>query len=715
MARFVRRLSRSSISKDQSATQSVHQRSFVNPSLKRTIMNSYFAFAASVVFAAAAPLAAHATSPSAAQGVHTGDLNRHVEACSDFYEFANGTWRAQNPIPASLPRWSRRIAAHDANWHRQQSVLEEVSRKTDWPAGSVEQLLGDHYASCMNEAAVDAAGLTPLAPLMAEIDAIRTAGDVQRIIRRLHELAVPTAFTTNGEADYRNGNDFIENILPGGLGLPDRDYYLNTDPRYVDARARYQLHLIKVLTLGGMSERQADGAAADIFALEKRLAESSLDSATAADPTVTDHKMSFAQLQQLAPHIDWDKYFTEARLPRNDVSVAEPKFMAQLDQELKDTPIATWKVYLKSQILDSASPWLSKPFAAESFSLHDQYLAKADAMKPRAQRCVESTDTLFGEALGKKYVQAYFPPASKAKATEIVRNLQAVLKERINAAAWMERNTKQKALEKLAATDIQIGYPDSWRDYSSVSIRRDAFWANVAAGRRFNVDFNRQQVGKPTNRDLWRVSPSSPDSYILLEINTMVLTAGTLQPPFFNPEATDAVNYGAMGIAVAHDLTHAIDATGAAVDLQLHPQNWWSKQDHQEFEKRGQCLVDQFEGYFIEPGVHHNGKRLRDETIADLAGVRIAYLTLEKSMQTHPVPVIDGFTPEQQFFISWGQTNGHAMRLEAQRQLVSGDPHPVPKFRVIGPFSNTPEFQQAFSCQTGAPMVRPPETRCQVW
>jgi putative endopeptidase len=678
-------------------------------------MKNPFALAASVVFAAAAPLAAHATSPLALQGVHADDLNRQVDACTDFYEFANGTWRAQNPIPASLSRWSRRVAAHEANWHRQRSVLEEVSRRSDWPTGSAEQQVGDHYASCMDETAVDAAGLAPLAPLLAEIDAIRSAGDVQRIIRRLHELAVPAAFTTNGEADYHNGNDFIENILPGGLGLPDRDYYLSSKPGDVDARARYRLHVVKVLTLGGTLKRQADKAADDIFSLEKRLAESSLDNATASDPAATDHKMSFAQLQHLAPDIDWNRYFIEARLPRNDVSVAEPKFMAQLDQELKSTPVETWRAYLKWQLLDSASPWLSKPFAAEWFSFHDQYLAKADQMKPRAQRCVESTETLFGEALGKVYVRTYFPPASKAKATAIVRNLQAALKERINAAAWMEHQTKQKALEKLAATDIQIGYPDTWRDYSSVRIRRGAFWANVARGRRFNVDFNRQQVGKSTNRDLWRVSPSSPDSYIILEINSMVLTAGTLQPPFFNPEATDAVNYGAMGIAVAHDLTHAIDATGAAIDLQLQRQNWWSEQDRQDFEKRGQCLIDQFEGYFIEPGVHHNGQRVRDETIADLAGTRIAYQALEKSLQTRPVPLIDGLTPEQQFFISWGQSAGHAMRLEAQRQLVRGDPHPVPKFRVIGPLSNTPEFQQAFSCQAGAPMVRPPQTRCQVW
>jgi putative endopeptidase len=656
-----------------------------------------------------------AASSASPQGVRTEDLDRQVQACSDFYEYANGTWRKENPIPASLPRWSRRVAAHEANWHRQESVLDEISRKHDWPKGSVEQLLGDHYGSCMNEAAVDAAGVTPLAALLQEIDAVRNAAAMQRIIRRLHELAIPVPFGVTGDIDYQDSRKFVAHIVAGGLGLPDRDYYLKDDARFLDARTHYGAHVAKILTLSGVAEAQAEKAAGDIVALEKRLAEASLDSATAADAAATDYTMSFAELKQLTPHIDWERYFEETKLPRTDLSVAEPKFMRQLDQELTKTPVETWRVYLKWRLLDSASPWLSRTLAEESFSFRDQYLGNAVEMKSRAQRCVESTETLFGDALGQKYVQAYFPPASKAKATQIVRNLQAVLKDQIAAVAWMEPATRQKALEKLAATDIQIGYPDHWKDYSAVGIHRDAFWANVAAGRKFNVEENRRQIGKPTDRSFWRLSPASPDSYIILEINSMVLTAGTLQPPFFNPDATDAVNYGAMGIAIAHDLTHAIDATGAAVDVLGHPRNWWTEKDHKEFENRSQCLVDQFEGYFIEPGVHHDGKRIRDETVADLRGVRIAYQALEKSMLTHPVATLDGFTPEQQFFISWGQTSGHAMRLEAQRQLIKSDPHPVPKFRVIGPFSDSPEFQKAFSCPAGTAMVRPAEKRCVIW
>jgi putative endopeptidase len=656
-----------------------------------------------------------ASSPLPAHGIHAGDLNRQVEACTDFDEFANGTWRSQNPIPQGARRWSRRIEAREGNWNRLQSILLDVSRKTDWPKGSIEQQVGDHYAACMNETAINAAALRPVAAFLADIDAAHTPADVQRVLRRLHDLGIFAAFTSNGEADYRDGNRFIENIAAGSLGLPDRNYYLDAAPQFMEAREKFKSHVAKLLTLGGFAEAQASTAAGEILALETRLAQSSLDSATAADLAATDHKTSFSELQIMAPHIDWDTYFSEAKLPKAELSVSEPKNLAQLDREFRDTPVATWRVYLKWHLLEAAAPYLSQALADESFNFKDKFLGGASAIKSRSQRCVESVDATLTDPLARKYVQEYFPPSSKLKAQEIVANLRAQIRDQIAAAAWMEPATKKKSLDKLMATDIQVGYPDSWRDYSGIKIRRDAFWDNVAGGRRFVVADNRRQVGKPTDRDYWRISPASPDSYIILEINTMVLTAGTLQPPFFDVNANDAVNYGAMGITIAHDLTHAIDATGAAVDVTLHPHNWWSDKDHRDFETRSQCLVDQFDGYFIEPGVHHDGRRVRDETVADLAGVRIAYSALQKSMRTHPVANVDGFTPEQQFFISWGQTSGHAMRIEAQRQLVKGDPHPAPRFRVIGPLANTPEFQQAFSCKAGAAMVRPPEQRCAVW
>jgi putative endopeptidase len=652
---------------------------------------------------------------SAGKGVETGDLNRQMDPCTDFYEFANGTWRAQNPIPATMPRWSRRIASQDATKSQVQGILEEVSRKKDWPAGSVEQLVGDYYASCMDEKSIEAAGLAPLAPLLAEIDGVRDPAGVQRVIRRLHELAVAVPFGATGAADYHEPSNFLLNIVAGSLGMPDRDDYLSPEPHFVETRQKYRAHVANVLKLGGVPDAESGDAAAGIVALETRLAEVSLDSATASDQAATDHKMTFAQLQQLAPHFDWSSYFDEAKLPRVDLNVAEPKFVLQFDKELNETPVTIWKGYLKFQLLDSASPWLSSPFADESFRFKDKYLGKATERKPRAQRCAESTEALFGEAVGKKYVEQYFPPAAKAKAQEIARNLLAALKDDVAGVQWMEPETKTKALAKVAATSVQFGYPDTWKDYSAVTVRRGAFWANVAAGRRFNVDDARKLAGKPTDRNIWQLPPSSPFAYLDPQLNVLVLPAGFLQPPYFNLNATDAVNYGALGIGLAHDLTHAVDASGSEIDVLGRPKNWWTDKDRKEFEKRGQCVVDQFDGYFIEPGVHHQGKRVLSESIGDLAGVRLAYWALEKSMVSHPVPVVDGFTPEQQFFISWGQTTGAAMRIEAQRKLVSGDPHPVPKFRVIGPLSNSPELQKAFSCKAGSEMVRPPEKHCEVW
>jgi putative endopeptidase len=654
---------------------------------------------------------------AALEGIQSGDLDRHAEACTDFYEFANGTWRANNPIPLSLSKWSRRLAAHDNNWHRQQSVLEATASTKHWPKGSAEQIAGDYYASCMNEAAVEEADIAPLAPLMTQIDQAVTLAELGKNIRRLQDLGISVAFGSSGSPGYHDPRHIIEAITAGGLGMPNREYYLSNEPRFAETRAQYREHLGAVLMLAGMMESQAREAAAAIVSLESRLAEASMDPDTAADPAVTDHMMTFPQLKSLAPHFDWDLYFEEARLPKGSVNVAEPKYMGQLDKELRDTPVATWNAYLKWQLLESASPSLSRRFAEASLQFKERYLGNPVKRKERAQFCVESTDATFGDALAQRYMKAYFSPSAKLQAQSIVQNLRTALRERILALQWMEPRTKNVALQKLAATDVQVGYPDRWKDYSRVRIQRDGFWLNVAAGRRFNVNEDRRQVGKITPRDFWlpTPTPSSADGYLIVELNKMVLPAGLFQPPFFNPDATDAVNYGAFGITVAHDLTHFIDPLGAANDLEGRPNNWWNDKDRQHFAERAQCVVDQFDGYFIEPGLHHDGKLVLGESIADLTGVQIAYAALEHSMKSRPVPVVDGFTPEQQFFISWGQASGGAMRMEAQRQLISNDPHPTPKFRVIGPLSNSTEFQQAFSCPASAAMVRPSERRCAIW
>jgi putative endopeptidase len=642
-------------------------------------------------------------------GVDATGMDRAADPCTDFYEYATGNWLTANPIPAGKPRWSRRAAKREENQRKVQGILEELAARKDWPAGSIEQQVGDHYASCMDEASIDAAGLTPLDPLLAELDGIRTPVDVQRAIRRLHEVAVPAPFGITGAMDNGEPLRFIVNVVPGGLGLPGPDHYLKKEPPFADARAKYLVHIANVFKLRGMAEAQAKKAADTVFALEKRLAQAPMNGAAAAAPGATEQKMTFAQLQKLAPNFDWVIYFDEAKLPRADVNIHQPEFLKRVNKELRATPAAAWKTYLTWQVLESASPWLSRPFVEESFRF------KGAEVKPRATRCAELTEAQLGEAVGKKYVEKYFPPEAKAKVMDMLQNLLAVLKEEVARVEWMTPETKEKALEKLASYRPQAGYPDRWRDYSGVTIRRETFWANVAAARRFSVEDNRSQIGKPSDPGLWQLPPSSSGAYLDLQLNTIVLPAGFLQEPAFSLDRSDAANYGGIGAGVAHDMTHAIDAGGAELDPQGRPRNWWSDADRKEFEKRGQCVIDQHEAYDLGSGARHNGKLVLSEAIGDMAGVRLAYLALQRSMKSRPVPVIDGLTPEQQFFVAYGQLRAEALTPEMQQEYLKSDTHALPKYRVQGPLSNLPEFHQAFSCKAGAAMVRPAEKRCEVW
>jgi len=645
---------------------------------------------------------ASCTAPAAAPAGKAPDVDPKIDPCTDFDAYANGPWRAANPIPAQLSRWGRRAASREANRRQLQELLQALSTRDDLPGGSIEKILADHYASCMDEAKIEALGLTPLAPLLADIDAIRSRADLQRSIRRLHALAIPVGFGLAGAMDNHEPEHFIADLAPGVLWLTGRDAYLKDDPSTVEARERYRARVAQVLALAGAQDAAARESSLAILGLEKRLAEASLDAKAAADPSATDHRTSFAQLTQMAPGVDWNAYFTEAGLPRIDLNVEQPGFLRRLDGELRDTPLPVWKAYLRWRLLDSASHFLPRSFADGSEAT------------PRARRCVESTETLFGDALGRKYVERHFPPAAKAKLQEMIRAMQAVLKEDVAASDWMRPETRKTALEKLEGYDVQVGYPERWNDYAGVEVRRDALWANVTAGRRFTVDADRKRIGKPTERDLWQLPASSPGAYIDVQLNQMVLPAGFLQPPAFGLTQSDAENYGAIGTNIAHDLTHAIDASGSELDVHGRPRPWWTDADRRGFQARGQCVSDQFEGYFIEPGVHHKGSLVLSEAIGDLAGVRLAFVAFRQSLAKHPVPTRVGPTPEQRFFIAFGQMRGDAMRLEAQRLLLATDPHPAPKFRVVGTLSNLPEFQRAFSCPAGAEMVRPPEKRCAV-
>ncbi len=658
-------------------------------------------------------LATTLSAQPAQRGVFIEDIDRKADACTNFFDYANGAWRAANPIPASQQRWSRRWAAGEQSKEQLRTILDDVSKRSDWPQGSIDQQISDFYGSCMDGKRINALGISPIKPLLSEIDRISDGASLQAAIANLHELQVNPPFGITSTPDNHEPSQVIARVYASGLGLPDRDYYLKPEPRFADARVKYREHVAKMFELAGSSKAAAKRASEAVFEMETRLAKMHLGNVELRDPRATDHKYMVATLQKMTPHFDWSRYLARFDVPAADVNVDQPLFMAQVDKELATTPLSTWRTYLKWNVLNSAAQHLSDDIASQDFAFYGTYLRGAKEMKPRWKRCVETSDQLLGEALGQRYVERYFPPAAKARMQEMVTNLLAAMGDTIRDLEWMTPATKKQALTKLSTFNPKVGYPDKWKDYSSVSVKRGSYMDNVLAGLRFATRDDRTQIGKPVDRGRWGMTPPTSNAYYNPLLQEIVFPAGILQSPAFDVNAADTVNYGAIGVVIGHEISHGFDDQGAQFDAQGRLNNWWTDEDLKRFQERTSCVADQFEGYFIEPGIHHNGKLVLGESIGDFAGARIAYLALQKAQQKNPATDIDGLTPDQQFFIAWGQFRGDEIRPETQRVMVQGDPHPTGKYRVIGPLSNMPEFAKAFGCDANDPMVR--ATRCDVW
>jgi len=651
------------------------------------------------------------------RGIDVTDLDRKADPCNDFYEFANGTWRANNPIPASMTHWSKRWAAGESSKEKLKDILEAAAADQSAPKGSTERIIGDYYGACMDESRVNARGMEPLKPWFARVDAAKDINELQSVMADMHDILVNDPFIFGSQQDPHKPSWVLADIGASGLGLPDRDYYLKSEARFKEAREKYVVHMAAMFKLAGWDDKSAAAAAQSIMAMETKLAEASLDNVTLRNPAATDHNTTFAQLQALAPHTDWAEYFKHKQIPQDvDMNIDQPRFMQELDRQMKEEPLANWKVYLKWHLLRSTARYLSAPFVEEDFAFDGKYLSGATENKPRWKRCAESTDQFLGDALGQKYVAKYFPPEAKARVQEMVRNLLAAMRDDILSRPWMSDDTKEKAMAKIATFNPKIGYPDQWKDYSHVEIRRDAFFEDALAGRRFVEQDDRQLIGKPVDRGRWDMTPPTSNAYYNPLMNEIVFPAGILQPPAFDLNALDAVNYGAIGVVMGHEISHGFDDQGAQFDYLGRLRNWWADADLKQFQARAACVADQFDNYFIEPGVHHNGKLVLGESIGDLGGAKVAFLAYKKSLVGKPRPAdIDGFTPEQQFFIAWGQFRGDEIRPESQRLMMQTDPHPVAKYRVIGPLSNLDDFQEAWSCKADAAMVRPAGKKCEVW
>jgi putative endopeptidase len=645
------------------------------------------------------------------------DLDRKVDPCSDFYEFSNGAWRASHPIPATMVRWSKRWESGETTKDKLKEILDTAQQDTGAAKGSTEQIIGDYYGACMDESRVNARGIEPLKKWFAEIDAVNDNSGLQPVIANMHDILVTVPFNLSSSTDPHRPAWVLADIGASGYALPDRDYYLKPDARFKEAREKYVEHIAKMFTLVGWDEKSATSGAQTVMAMETRFAEVSLDNVALRDPRTSDHNSTFAQLQSMAPHFDWVGYFKHTQIAQDvDLNVDQPKYMQEFDQQLQQTSLADWKVYLKWQVLHASANALSAPIVEEHFAFFGKYLRGQAEMKPRWKRCVEFTDQYLGEALGQKYTEKYFPPEAKARAQEMVRNILLAMRDDILTRPWMSDETKERAMAKIATFDIKVGYPDKWKDYSKVNVRRNTFFEDYLAGRRFVVDDDRGTIGKPVDRTRWGMTPPTSNAYYNPLWNEIVFPAGILQPPGFDNNAVDAVNYGSIGVVMGHEISHGFDDQGARYDYVGNLRNWWTDSDLKQFQQRGACVANQFDNYFIEPGVHHNGKMVLGESIGDLGGVKLAFLAYEKSLKGKPRPPdVDGFTPEQQFFIAWGQWRGDAIRIEEQRVMMQADPHPTGKYRVIGPLSNLPQFQEAFSCKADAPMVPSADKRCEVW
>jgi len=653
---------------------------------------------------------------SSLHGIDPTDLDRKIDPCTDFFEYANGTWRANHPIPSTMVRWSKRWESGETAKDKLKVVLEEAQQDKTAAKGSTDQIIGDYYGACMDESRANARGLEPVKKWFSEIDAVKDNNGLQPVMAGMHDILVTVPFSLNGATDPHKPTLVLADIGAAGFALPDRDYYLKPDQRFKDAREKYVIHVAKMFQLIGWDEKTSTAGAQTVMTMETKFAEASLDNVAMRDPSATDHNTTLAQLQSMAPHFDWAGYFKHKDLAQDvDMNVDQPKYMQEFDRQLQQTSLADWKVYLKWQVLNSSAEALSAPIVEEDYNFFGKYLRGQAEMKPRWKRCVEQTDQLLGEALGKKYTEKYFPPEAKARAQEMVRNILLAMRDDILSRPWMSDETKERAMAKIATFNPKVGYPDKWKDYSHVEIRRDTYFEDYLAGRRFVMEDDLERIGKPVDRSRWGMTPPTSNAYYNPLWNEIVFPAGILQPPGFDMTAVDAVNYGSIGVVIGHEISHGFDDQGAQFDYLGRLRNWWTDADLKQFQARGACVVDQFDNYFIEPGVHHNGKLVLGESIGDLGGAKIAFMAYEKSLEGKPRQNIDGFMPEQQFFIAWGQWRGDAIRIEEQRVMMQSDPHPIGKYRVNGPLSNLPQFQEAFSCKAGATMVRPPDKRCDVW
>ena len=602
-----------------------------------------------------APASPAAADDSKKGGFDLANLDRSVSPCADFYQFANGGWMKNNPIPAAYPRWGSFTILQEHNQDVLHTILEDAAKDESAQPGSNWQKIGDFYESCMDESGIEAAGIKPLAPEFERIAQMKDAPSLQAEVARLQTKALTQSSVSAPRPTSKTAIAMLAGIGQGGLGLPDRDYYTRDDEKSKKLRDEYVQHVVNMFKLLGDSDDKAVAEAKTVMDIETRLAKVSMPRVDLRDPDKLYHKMPVSQFQELVPNVDWEGYFKEIGAPPvTQINVFQPDFMKEVSAAWTSVPLADWKVYLRWQFVHAEATALPKKFVDENFDFYSRKLTGTTEILPRWRRCVRATDQKLGEDLGQFYVQRAFPPEAKAKALEMVHNLIDALRADLSTLDWMSPATREQATAKLSAIKLKIGYPDKWRDYSGYRVDRGPYVENFIRGNEFQAAYELGKIGKPVDRSVWNMTPPTVNAYYNSTRNEIVFPAGILQPPFYDPNRDDAMNYGGMGSVIGHELTHGFDDQGSKFDAMGNLKNWWTPEDLKNFQARGDCIVKQFDSFEVEPGLHENGKLVEGESIADLGGLTIAYAALQKTLQGKPVPApIDGFTADQRFFLGW--------------------------------------------------------------
>ena len=634
--------------------------------------------------------------------------------CRDFFQYANGGWVDRTEIPSSYRSYGSFQILADKNRDVLHELLEDAVRKTTASDGTTG-LLRTFYGGCMDSARAEADGAKPLAPELARIDTLKTPADVAAEIARLHQRGVGVMFGFGAFPDFKRSTMTIATAAQGGLGLPDRDYYTRDDSVSVKLRQEYMAHIARALALIGTPADAARGQSERVMAIETSLANASMTNVQRRDPNAVYHKMKTGDLRALAPAFAWNAYLAERGLASlAELNVAQPDFFKALNGMLKDVPLDDWKAYLRWHITDDASPFLSSAFVNENFSFQ-KLLSGVHELLPRWKRCAQYTDLYLGEALGRQYVKRSFPPEAKQRALAMVKNLEAALGDRIAALDWMSDSTKAQARAKLKAFGEKIGYPDHWRDYSALTVKRDGFAGNVQRAATFETRRDLAKIGKPLDRNEWGITPPTVDAYYNPFMNDINFPAGVLLPPLYDPKMDAAPNYGNTGSTIGHELTHGFDDEGRQFDALGTLRNWWTPEDDKEFRKRAACVADQYAQYTVVDDIKINSQLTLGEDVADLGGLILAWLAWQQETQGQKLQPQDGLTPEQRFFVGFAQWDCGGDRPEALRLSARINPHSPHEYRINGVVVNIPEFAQAFACKPGQALFKEPEKVCRIW